>query len=274
MIETNPDTVTIGPHTLRRGDCLPIMLEMPARSFNVVVADPPYCSAIRGGSQKQSSAKKYVTSDAARQFEEFAGDGRDQRSFLLWCTLWLSAAHRLVDDGGACLIFCDYRNLSAMIDAVQSGGFIFDGVIPWIKSNSRPRMGWYQTSRVEYVIVGRRGSTVADGFPRKLGPAYVSGMAPTRRVHPTQKPVDTLRQLIEFRADWKRVLDPFAGVGSTVLAGDSLGRSVTAIEMTDHYFGLMETTVRNSITPAAIDEKSIGDNSGDALRNPVLSSVA
>jgi site-specific DNA-methyltransferase (adenine-specific) len=252
MIETQTETVHVGPHTLLRGDCLPLMLSMPPRSFDVVVADPPYCSAIRGGSQKQSSAKKYVTSDAARQFEEFAGDGRDQRSFLLWCTLWLGAAHRLTADGGAALIFCDYRNLSAMIDAVQSGGFIFDGVIPWIKSNSRPRMGWYQTSRVEYVIVGRRGSTVADGFPRKLGPSHVTGMAPTRRVHPTQKPVGTIRQLIELRADWLRVLDPFAGVGSTVLAGDQIGRSVTAIEMTDHYFGLMAETVRQQCEPVAV----------------------
>jgi len=244
--------VTVGRHTLICGESLAVMRAMPSRSFNVVVADPPYCSAIRGGSQKQSSAKKYTTSDAARQFEEFLGDGRDQRSFLLWCTLWLSECWRLIDDGGAVLVFCDYRNLAAMIDAVQAGGLIFDGVVPWVKPNSRPRLGWFQTSRVEYVVVGRRGSTVSD--VRKMGPACLHGMPPMNRTHPTQKHVDTITQLIAFREDWQRVLDPFGGFGTTACAAESLGRSSVTIEQSSHYFGLSVYRLRgvvNAVPEAA-----------------------
>lgn len=243
----NTQAETVGRHTLINGEALAVMRSMASRTFNAVVADPPYCSAIRGGSQKQSSATKYTTSDAARQFQEFLGDGRDQRGFQLWATLWLSECWRLIDDGGAVMVFCDYRNLAAMIDAVQAGGLIFDGVIPWVKSNSRPRLGWFQTSRVEYVVVGRRGSTVAEGSPRKLGPATITGMAPAKRTHPTQKPVDTVAQLFAFREDWQRILDPFGGMATTAIAAESLGRSSTCIEQSDHYYGEAVKRVRESI---------------------------
>jgi DNA modification methylase len=245
--QQTPPPVRIGRHTVYHAEALATLRTMPPRSFNAVVADPPYCSAIRGGSQKQSSAKKYTTSDAARQFEEFLGDGRDQRSFLLWCTLWLSECWRVIDDGGAVLVFCDYRNLAAMIDAVQAGGLIFDGVVPWVKTNSRPRMGWFQTSRVEYVVVGRRGSTVSDA--RKLGPAALSGMAPQKRKHPTQKPVDTVAQLIAFRSDWARVLDPFGGLGTTAAACETLGRESVTIEQSGHYFEATCERLRDMIEP-------------------------
>lgn len=235
------ESETINGHRLIHGESLAILREFNAGVFDAVVTDPPYCSSIRGGSHKQSSASKYTSSETVGKFPEFIGDGRDQRSFLLWCVLWLSECHRVCRDGSAAMIFCDYRNLAAMIDAVQASGWVFDGVVPWIKKNSRPRLGWFQTSFVEYVIVGRKGKTPTG--QRTMGPAALSGMPPTKRQHQTQKPVDVVRQLLEFRSDWQKILDPFAGSGTTVLAANQIGRTVTAIEQSDHYLELMRGRV-------------------------------
>lgn len=228
---------SIAGQTLVHADSLLWMHSQPTTDlFDVVVADPPYCAATRGGRVTQSTATKYTSSDARRQFVSFDGDCRDQRSFQLWTTLWTSAAHRLTRDGGAILVFIDFRNVAAMVDAIQAGGWCYDGVIPWLKSRGRPRLGWYQTSHTEYVVVGRKGAT--DRSQRRCGPAYVQSPAPSKRVHPTQKPVEVIAALLEFRTDWQRILDPFGGSGTTAAAAMQLGRSATVIESHAEYHRL------------------------------------
>lgn len=55
--------------------------------------------------------------------------------------------------------------------------------------------------------------------------------------HPTQKPVDALRKLIEaFCPVAGLVLDPFEGSGSSLVAGQSLGRRWIGIELDSLYF--------------------------------------
>jgi adenine-specific DNA-methyltransferase len=57
------------------------------------------------------------------------------------------------------------------------------------------------------------------------------------RLHPTQKPVQALRPLIEsFCPPGGLVLDPFCGSGSTLAAARDLGRDWVGIELSrEHY---------------------------------------
>jgi site-specific DNA-methyltransferase (adenine-specific) len=241
---------SIAGQTLIHADSLHWMLQQPTSDpFDVVVADPPYCAATRGGRVSQSSATKYTSSDAKRQFLAFDGDSRDQRSFQLWTAMWSGAAYRLTREGGALLAFIDFRNVAAMVDAIQAGGWCYDGVIPWLKSRGRPRLGWFQTSQTEYVVVGRKGAT--DRSQRRCGPAYVQSPAPSKRVHPTQKPVEVITSLLEFRPDWQRILDPFGGAATTAVAALQLGREATVIESNEEYYRLgRERLVAARATPA------------------------
>jgi DNA modification methylase len=57
------------------------------------------------------------------------------------------------------------------------------------------------------------------------------------KLHPTQKPVPTLAQLIRsFSLPGESVLDPFAGSGSTCAAALLTGRKYIGMEMDDAYF--------------------------------------
>ena len=232
----------IANQTLIHADSLRWMLDQPdTNQFDVVVADPPYCAATRGGRVGQSSATKYTSTDAKRQFVPFDGD---QRGFQLWTSQWSGAAYRLTREGGALLAFIDYRNVAAMVDAIQAGGWCYDGVIPWLKSRGRPRLGWYQTSQSEFIVVGRKGAT--DRTQRRCGPAYVQSPAPTKRVHPTQKPVEVITSLLEFRSDWRRILDPFGGSATTAAAAMQLGRQATVIESNAEYYRLACERIRSA----------------------------
>lgn len=241
----------IASQTLIHADSLSWMLQQPDDDpFDVVVADPPYCAATRGGRVSQSTASKYTSSQIQGKFPAFDGDHRDQRAFELWTAMWTGAAYRLTREGGALLVFIDFRNVAAMVDAIQAGGWSYDGVIPWLKNRGRPRLGWYQTSQSEFIVVGRKGST--DRSQRRCGPAYVQSPAPSKRVHPTQKPVEVIASLLEFRTDWQRILDPFAGSATTAAAAMQLGRRATVIESNAEYYRLACERIQEAEPTAAL----------------------
>ena len=46
-----------------------------------------------------SPTKKYVQTGTQRDYRTFSGDNRDQRSWTLWVTLWLSECLRVAKPG-------------------------------------------------------------------------------------------------------------------------------------------------------------------------------
>ncbi|VUT27091.1 MAG: Modification methylase MjaV [Candidatus Methanolliviera sp. GoM_asphalt] len=61
-------------------------------------------------------------------------------------------------------------------------------------------------------------------------------MGVTDRMHPTQKPIELLTELIEACTDKDDlVVDPFAGVASTLVAASRLGRDFIGWEIEKQY---------------------------------------
>ena len=62
--------------------------------------------------------------------------------------------------------------------------------------------------------------------------------------HPTEKPVAIMRQIIESSSCLgERVLDPFMGSGTTVVAALLSGRRAVGIEINPQYFALARRRV-------------------------------
>ncbi len=122
----NP-TWTSGDVTLYLGDCLEVLPTLAAGSVDAVVTDPPYSSggAFRSDRNAQPSAKYVQTDSDYTCRDEFAGDNRDQRSFLAWATMWLSKSFRATSRGGVVMVFSDWRQLPTMTDAIQCGGWVW-----------------------------------------------------------------------------------------------------------------------------------------------------
>jgi len=111
-----------------------------------------------------------------------------------------------------------------VVDAFPMAGWDFDFVVRWIKNRDRLRIGWFQTSRSEFIVVGRKRNN--DRQHRKCGPAWVQGSALQSRIHPTQKAVHIFVELIGLREDWQRTCDPFGGSGTAILAAEQMPASV------------------------------------------------
>lgn len=63
-----------------------------------------------------------------------------------------------------------------------------------------------------------------------------SGHGKKEPIHPTQKPVELARRAMKNSSqEGENVLDPFSGSGSTIMAGEQLGRNVYALDLDPLY---------------------------------------
>ncbi|WP_082761825.1 DNA-methyltransferase [Mycolicibacterium mucogenicum] len=238
-------TLTYQDHALDlyHGDALAVLAELPDACVDAVICDPPYSSGGMVRADRMGSTRtKYVVSDAKHDLADFGGDNRDQRGYQYWCALWLAECLRITKPGGVLCQFTDWRQLPATTDAIQAGGWVWRGLIPWIKPNARPQQGRF-TSHAEYVVWGTKG-------PRELAgdimDGYFMSNPPRSREHITQKPMDVMRHLVRIAPEGGRVLDPFMGSGTTGAAAVLEGRRFIGIEHSEHYVDVAERRIRTA----------------------------
>lgn len=230
---------------LHQGEALAWLAGLADASADAVITDPPYSSGGQFRSDRASgSTAKYVTSSAASaSLADFAGDNRDGRGFAFWATLWLTEAYRITRPGGIVAMFTDWRQLPTATDVVQAGGWVWRGIAVWAKpaGRARPQLGRF-TNQAEYVVWGSHGR-----MPPGKGthPGLFEGAAPVgaRRLHPTQKPLTVLRELVRIVPQGGLIIDPFAGAGTTGVAAALEGRRFAGCESVPHYAALARARI-------------------------------
>lgn len=223
--------------TLYHGDALAVLAQLPTASVDALITDPPYSSGgmVRGDRATTDTKAKYSGSYGKQpDHADFTGDSRDQRAYAYWCALWLAETLRVVRPGGIAAMFTDWRQLPATTDAIQSGGWIWRGIVPWYKPTSRPMPGGYG-SQCEYVVWGSAGPIKRDYEAGPYLPGFYQANPPRDRDHLTQKPLEVMRGLARVCPVGGTILDPFAGSGTTGVAALIEGRQFIGVEMTEHY---------------------------------------
>lgn len=223
--------------TLYRADALAVLRELPTASVDALITDPPYSSGgmVRGDRAAPAEHGKYSGTAKVTLFAEFTGDSRDQRGYGYWCALWLSEALRVVKPGGVALLFTDWRQLPATSDALQAGGFVWRGLVPWAKTSYRPQSGRF-AAQCEYVLWGSNGPMPVDHSDACLPGFFHAAPPPSKgREHLSQKPIDVMRELVKIAPADGVVLDLFTGAGTTGVAALLEGRRFVGVELSPHY---------------------------------------
>jgi site-specific DNA-methyltransferase (adenine-specific) len=176
--------------TIYNGDALEILPQLSG--MGAVVTDPPYSSggAFRGD-RSVGVVSKYVHTGVAAYRPEFAGDNRDQRSFLAWSMLWMNAARVASIPGSPIACFIDWRQLPVLSDAIQAGGWTWRGVAVWSKKFGRPTAGRF-SSACEFVVWGSHGPMQEwDSYP----PGIFEASPPSGEAkdHIAQKPAEVMK---------------------------------------------------------------------------------
>ena len=213
------------------GDALAVLAELETGSVDAVISDPPYSSGgMVRGDRVQATTLKYSGAEVEAR-TDFTGDSRDQRSYAYWSALWLGEARRVTRPGGVLLCFTDWRQLPATSDAVQAGGWVWRGIVPWFKPVARPQLGRF-TSACEYVVWASNGGMPVEG---PVLPGFYQYAPPRQREHITQKPVELMADLLRIVPPGGVVLDPFLGSGTTGVAAMHGGFRFVGVEMLPHF---------------------------------------
>ncbi|KGR41309.1 DNA-methyltransferase [Xanthomonas vasicola] len=221
---------------LLQGDALTILPTLEANSFDALITDPPYASGgLTAAARAKPPSQKYVQGGGVQLHADFVGDERDQRSHLKWMHLWLSECARVLKDGAPVLLFTDWRQLPLTTDALQIAGFTWRGITVWDKTEGvRPQLGRFR-NQAEYIVWGSKGSMPLDRQAPVLPGVLRTPVLKADKHHLTGKPTDLMRQLVRICEVGGRVLDPFAGSGTTLVAAQLEGFEWVGIEMTDQY---------------------------------------
>lgn len=190
---------------LLKGNCLDLLRTLEPGCADFVLIDPPYSSGgLFAGDRKQDTRVKYTDSDfnGAARFPSFSGDNMDQHSFIQFMTHVSMELRDKTKEGGAIAAFIDWRNLPAMTDAIQMGGWVWRGIIVWDKGISRNIPGRFRND-CEFIVWGTNGRKEVDwkaakGAKAMPGIYHINGVNTKQKHHQTEKPVELLKALIQI----------------------------------------------------------------------------
>jgi site-specific DNA-methyltransferase (adenine-specific) len=233
-------------YTIHQGDAYALLRTVPTESIDAVITDPPYSSGGIALSARQADpSHKYQEFGTKKTYPPMLGDGKDQRAFTAWATVWLAECWRAAKPGAPLLLFTDWRQLPAMTDALQGAGWFWLGIVPWVKRSSRPQIGKFR-QQCEYVLFGSRGRfvpAVRDCLPG----VYDCPVIPQEKRHIAGKPVSLLRSLMAITPRECLILDPFTGSGSTAVAALETGRRFVGMELSPEYAAIALERCRATI---------------------------
>jgi site-specific DNA-methyltransferase (adenine-specific) len=216
-----------------QGDCLEVLRQMPDNSVDAFITDPPYSSGgISHAERSKDPVEKYQQStNKVIHRPSFYGDNRDCRSWLHWCTMWISECHRILKPGGYFLMFSDWRQVPTASDAIQFGNIIWRGTVAWDKTEGSraPHKGYFR-HQVEYILWGTKGSCPKAIHGGPWPGCFRVSVKQKDKFHLTGKPTELMEQLVRIVPEGSIIADPFAGSGTTLVAAKKLKRNYIGIE--------------------------------------------
>jgi DNA modification methylase len=245
------DLWQLGSHRILCGDALLAASYerlMGGHAARVVFADSPYNLPIAG----------HVSGKGALQHREFAMASGEMNEAAF--TQFLTCACRLMAENstpGALHYLCiDWRHLRELLAAGKAAYGELKNLCVWAKDNAG--MGSLYRSQHELILVFKHGTAAhvnniqLGGYGRNRSNVWqyagVNSFARTTdegnllSLHPTVKPLALVADvLMDASSRHDRVLDPFLGSGTTLIAAEKTGRVACGLEIDPLY---VDTAIR------------------------------
>ena len=252
---------------IMRGDCIAHMRALPAKSVDMIFADPPYNLQLGGDLFRPDGSAVDAVTDDWDKFDTFAAYDQFTRA-------WLAEARRILKDDGTIWVIGSYHNIFRVGVAVQDLGYWILNDIVWRKANPMPNFkGTRFTNAHETLIWASMGEkarytfnyrsmkTLNDEIQMRSDWEFPICGGQERlkkggvKVHPTQKPEALIyRVLLACTKPGDVVLDPFFGTGTTGAVAKRLGRRWIGIEREDDYIAAAEERIAAALP---LDESAL-----------------
>ena len=238
---------------LHNGDCLEIMKSIPDGSVDLIATDCPY-KIVSGGCRKVDKGDETsgILKRSREKRTDWVDDVRTGKLFKhndIQFQDWLPEVYRTLKDKSHCYIMINSRNLAELQKQAELVGFKFQNLLIWDKGNVTPNK-WYMQG-YECILMLRKGGAKNINNLGSSNILKVPNIIGSKQ-HPTEKPVDLMRILIENSTQANEIVcDPFMGSGSTMIACLNTNRKGIGIELDKHYFDI--ATKRINEHKAALD---------------------
>lgn len=152
----------------------------------------------------------------------------------------------------AMIVFCAFQQINELIVQAEKYGFKHNYPLVFVKKSSGQALkaNMKIVGATEYAVVFYRdklpkfnngGKMIKNWFNWEIDNNYP-------KIHPTQKPIPVLKQLIEIFTDaGDIVIDPCAGSGSTLLSAVELGRPAYGFEVSKEIYNKAQNNMLNSV---------------------------
>lgn len=230
---------------LVNASCFDWLKTVPSNSVDLVLIDPPY--EVSRETNFQSGEKTGKDTDRFRISMDFGKwdfgfSGLD--NVIMEC-------YRILKQSGTLICFYDLWKVSTLKTYFDNAKFKQLRFVEWVKTNPVPINSKtnYLTNAREIALVGVKGGKPTFNSEYDNGIYKYPVCHDKGRFHPTQKPIELIRDLIRKHSkEDDIVLDCFSGSGTTAVAAMLENRSFLGCELdTTYYLKSLERINENKI---------------------------
>lgn len=241
------------------GDVLVTLKDIPDRSIDLVLADPPYNLSKGNTINFQNNGLKGFGGKWNKVMEDW--DNLPFADYFNFTCEWLREIKRVLKPTGSIWVFGTYHNIGLINTVFQILKVEIINEVVWYKRNAFPNLAGrrltasHETLLWAHVGNGKRNyffdyqaskdfSDESDQLKERGKQMRTVWDIPNNKdkeelkfgKHPTQKPLRVCRRIVQISSKpGDVVLAPFSGVGSECVAAKELGRKYIGIEIEKGY---------------------------------------
>lgn len=215
-------------------DCLKGMKKISQDSISLIITDPPYAI-----SKDSNYAKSSPTGKDTDRFRISIDFGEWDKPDAFDIRAMIADSYRCLKDGGYIVCFYDLWKINIVKEAMEKVGFNQIRLIEWQKTNPVPINSKinYLTNAREFAICAVKGTSPIFKSEYDNGVYSYPICHDKGRFHPTQKPVDLIREIIAKHSnEGDLVLDNCMGSGTTAIACIRENRNFIGFELNKEYY--------------------------------------
>ncbi len=249
------------------GDCQQILEKLEPKSFQAIIADPPYFQVLLD--------------------EDWDNQWQTEEDYLDWTESWIKKSGELLKDDGLFFIFGQLgkrEHLWLHLCSMASRIFQFHDMLIWDRAVGYNERYDSFTPCYEMVLVLRKNKEAKPYFNKDavrleyddetikqylkdkrykdldarkthlekgkyatniMRVPSLKGSSKEKVGHPSQKPIKLIEMLVlSSTREGDKILDPFSGSGTTALVSQNLNRQFIGIEIEQKYVEMAENRLK------------------------------
>ena len=235
-------------------DCMDILKELPDKSIDLVLTDPPYNISQKNFCVDRSKAKSAIMRrDKPLNYDFGEWDNMERQEFLNFTKDWFLECIRICKDGGTLISFFNKEDISYLGWLGQDNGMRTRTIYTWHKTNPVPSFRKVNyLSACEFAWIGSKGDKTwifNFGLQKEMHNFYETPNASSYKQteHPTEKPLSLWQHFIKIHSNENDlILDCFSGSGTTAVACHNLNRRFICIEKDKEYYDASVERLKNA----------------------------